>query len=229
MRRFEQETFWHNGNPLSLSDASVSASSFNQCGLRSVARGWNSFSHLDLTSVSHWNCAASGCVFDEVQLQDLNKTGSSPLFIWASVFRHTLLAGNISGLKINRSDMNPDATAEDVAWREKETIALYSTIDWALDISGAKFPNGATFEAVPGDKIRRDPESQILIKRDRLAASDWRSLDYQRTPIDIAISWFETGSLFDSVVIASRSTSKHRAADLAVLNMLRREGIAESD
>lgn len=227
MQHFKQEAFWHRGEPLSLSDAKVEVSAFNQCVIRSVPHGWNRFSDIDVSDASHWNCSVSGCTFDEVRLHGLKKTGAAPLFVWASAFRHTTLSGNISGLKINRADMQPDLPEYEVEWRENETRSFYSDVDWALDITSAKFPNGVTLEALPGDKIIRDPETQVLIYRDKLHAMDWRSLNYDGTAIDIAISWFETGSLFDSVVVVPRSASKYRAADLRVLEMLRRKGIAE--
>ncbi|PAL22757.1 hypothetical protein CD928_11935 [Sphingopyxis sp. GW247-27LB] len=138
------------------------------------------------------------------------------------------MAGRISGLKINRSELG----SLDGAMREKRESAIrkyYESVDWALDISDAKFPNGATFEAIPGDKILRDPSTQILVKREKLAGRDWRALDYERSAIDIAISWFENGSMFDSVVIVPRSDSKYRAKDQEILEMLRQEGVAEPD
>jgi hypothetical protein len=229
LQRFDQQTFWHQGEALSFSGASVSQSAFNQCVVRSIPNGWNRFTNIDVSNTSHWNCAVSGCAFDEVRLDGLKKLGSSPFFVWASIFRHMTLTGSISGLKINRSDMRSDVAPEEMQWRENQTIKIYSEIDWTLDISRAKFPNGITLEAIPGDKIIRDPKTQILIRRENLGASDWQSLEYNGTAIDIAISWFETGSLFDSVVIVPRSASKFRSADIGVLEMLRREGVAEPD
>jgi hypothetical protein len=66
------------------------------------------------------------------------------------------------------------------------------------------------------------------IRREALGATDWRELDYSQSAIDIAISWFETGSLFDSVVIVPRSGSKYRQGDTEVIEMLRHHGVAES-
>lgn len=229
MQRFEGRTFWHGGDPLSLSHVSASDCGFNQCNVRSVSRGWNVLSDIRLENVSHWNCGAAGCLFDDVSVHNLKKTGSAPLFLSASVFRHVTLAGNISGLKINRSELETLVSEEDRRWRDAEVKAFYSSADWALDISRAKFPNGASFEALPGDKIVRDRKTQALIRRDALKTTDWKALDYRRTAIDIAIGWFENGSLFDAVVVVPRSSSKYREADAAVIEMLRREGVAEPD
>ncbi|HMP44246.1 MAG TPA: hypothetical protein PKD99_04000 [Sphingopyxis sp.] len=229
MQRFVGQTFWHNGEPLSLSHVSANNCTFNQCFTRSVSHGWNRFSNIDLDNVSHWNCAVSGGVFDEITLRNLKKRGSAPLFLNGSVFRHVTLIGNISGLKINRSELQTLVLEEDRKWRDEEVKSFYSSIDWALDISKAKFPNGATFEAIPGDKVIRDRQTQALIRREALNATDWRALDYGQTAIDIAINWFKTGSLFDAVVVVPRSSSKYRQADAAVIEMLRHHGVAEPD
>lgn len=229
MQRIEGQTFWHNGDPLSLSHVSVHNSAFNQCFTRNVLRGWNKFSNIDLNNVSHWNCEVVGGAFDEITLRNLKKTGSAPLFLNGCVFRHVTLIGNISGLKINRSELETLVSGEDRKWRDGDVKAFYSSVDWALDISKAKFPNGATFEAIPGDKVIRDRRTQALVRREALSATNWRALDYGQTAIDIAIGWFETGSLFDAVVIVPRSSSKHCAADAAVIEMLRHHGVAEPD
>jgi hypothetical protein len=112
------------------------------------------------------------------------------------------------------------------AW-DAHVVRFYEATDWALDISDAIFAGGISFEAVPGDKIRRSPETQVLVTRKTLRESDWKALDYGTTAFDIALSWFLDGSLFDSVVLAARTGSKHSKADRAVLSTLRDKGIAQ--
>lgn len=149
--------------------------------MRSTPRRWNRFSGIDLDKARYWNCEASGCVFDEITVRDMKKEGAAPLFLNGCAFRHVTLIGSVSGLKINRSELATLVSEADRRWRDEEIRGFYSTVDWALDISKAKFPNGATFEAIPGDKIIRDRETQALIRREALSATEWRSLDYQQT------------------------------------------------
>jgi hypothetical protein len=104
---------------------------------------------------------------------------------------------------------------------------FYANIDgWALDISEAKFSGSVSFEAVPGHRVRRDPETQVLVTRDILNRSDWQKLEYGNSAFDIAIRWFLDESLFDSVVLAARMGAKDAKNDVAVLSMLREHGIA---
>lgn len=187
---------------------------------------WNIIRDVTLVDLIQINASLDTSLLDNVTLHNLKRHGASPLFFWGCVFKHVKLSGSLSGIKINRSvgPLHPDQQKWDAA-----TVAFYDTVEWALDISDAKFKGGCTFEAIPGHLIRRNPETQVLVTRDKLQASDWRRLQYDGTAKDIGLSWFLSESLFDSVVLAPRSDSKWAKRDLAVLNMLRSEGIAEPD
>jgi hypothetical protein len=187
---------------------------------------WNVVRDVSLIDVTQINATLNTAALEEVTLHNLKRHGASPLFLWGCVFKHVKLSGAISGIKINRSvgPQSPDQRKWDAA-----TVAFYKTVDWALDISEAKFKGGCSFEAIPGDLVRRNPETQILVTREKLAGADWERLDYGGTTIDLALSWFFSDSLFNSVVLAARSDSKWAKRDLAVLDMLRSTGIAEAD
>lgn len=187
---------------------------------------WNIVRDVELVDLIQINASLNTSVLDNVTLHNLKRQGASPIFLWGCVFKHVKLSGSLSGIKINRSagPLHHDQQKWDTA-----TVAFYRTVDWALDISEAKFKGGCTFEAVPGHLVRRNPQTQVLVTRDKLNSSDWRQLQYDGTAIDIGLSWFLSESLFDSVVLAARSDPKWAKRDLAVLQMLRSEGIAEPD
>lgn len=222
---FEGETFWHNGEPCDRSHASVANSAFNQCFVRRRERGWNRFSDIKLRNVSHWNCSLSGSSLERIELHNLKRIGSSPLFLDGCIFKEVRLIGRIAGLKINTFSSNELAN-DDAAELLRE---CYQNVDWAIDISKAQFPGGITFEALPGDKIIRDPERHVLLRRENLERYDWRGLDYESSAIDIAISWFHELSPFDSVVVTARDSPKYFEQDMQVLQMLRDIGLADPD
>jgi hypothetical protein len=56
--------------------------------------------------------------------------------------------------------------------------------------------------------VIHDPTTQVLIKRQSFAGRDRRALNYDGTAINIAISWFESESLFDSAVVVAHSEPK---------------------
>lgn len=165
-------------------------------------------------------------MIEDVSLHNLKRQGNSPLFLWSCVFRHVKVSGKISGVKINRwVTVGTGGSELQGAW-DACVKKFYEGTDWALDISEAKFAGGISFEAIPGDKIKRDQETQVMVSRDNLVRSDWRSFNYGSTGFDIALSWFLEDSLFESVVLAARMASKSAKSDIEVLDMLRKEGIA---
>jgi hypothetical protein len=193
----------------------------------SVPGEFTAFADVTLTDVSQVNCALTTCRLERISVSGMKRMGSDPLFLWGCVFNQVELAGRISGLKINRRVSPWTTPAEQDVW-DLAVSAYYKDVDWALDISKAKFAGGVTFEALPGDKIKRNVETQVLVRRETLdAAADWQKLDFDDSAIDIALSWFLDGSQFDSVVLAARTASKHGAKDVAVLDMLRKRELAE--
>lgn len=229
MIEIEDQTFWKGAAQPTYSDVAARRCAFNQCFLRAnpTPGSWTKISNVHLSDASQWNCSISSAAFEDVSIHNLRRTGDAPLFLWGCVFRHVKLSGRLSAIKINRS-VGAGPRFDDVqpAW-DSAVTKFYTDVDWALDISDAQFPGGITFEAIPGHLIRRNPDTQALVKRDALSLAHLESLDFDKTAINIALSWFLRGSLFDSVVVAARSDSKWAKRDKAVLNMLRSEGIAE--
>jgi hypothetical protein len=117
-----------------------------------------------------------------------------PRYSWGCVFERVALSGRISAVKINANVASRIRETAEENQRRREAHDLfvrdfYANSDWALDIAQAEFPGGISFEAVPGDKIRRDPDRQVLVTRSVLAASDWRALDFDGTAMNIALGW----------------------------------------
>jgi hypothetical protein len=184
---------------------------------------------VQFRNITRHACWVKGLAIEDVQIDRLKSGGDMPLFLHACVFRHVTLLGGITGFKINldlTQHRGVDADENDRKAWEAANVAYYQHVDWALDISKAKFTSMPTFEAVPGSLIRRDPQTQVLLRRSELLAVDWESLDYGTTAIDITLSWFLSGSPYDdTVVVAARGNHKFKE-QLAVLEELRRRGWA---
>ena len=224
-------TFRGRAQAAAIQDMELTDCVFEACYVpRQTSPGaWFTIRNVSLNNASQVNCSINKAIVEDVRLHDLKRQGEAPLFLWGCVFRHVSLSGRISGLKINRS-LSPipggGPPADQVA-SDEQARQFYAATDWALDISRAEFCGGVTFEALPGSKIKRDPDTQVLVSRSALLHSDWESFDYGNSAFNIALSWFLKGSLFDSVVLAARMGSKDAKKDLAVLAMLRQQGVAE--
>ncbi|MFD1543477.1 hypothetical protein [Nonomuraea guangzhouensis] len=168
-------------------------------------------------------CALRGSVvqgvrFEDVLVERLTTTGM--IHLEACVFRHVTLRGPMNSMMtIPPAPFWPD---ESQAAFTASAVAFYRDVDWALDISQAEFAE-ADFYWVPGELVRRDPATQLLLRR-----SSFDGVDHASLPLDaqIAAERFES-TPFDTVVAIAPTRSKHFAERLAALNELRRRGLAE--
>ncbi len=214
------------GEPLSVyKDLAITNVVFENAILRAPTEGvgWTRISNISLKKITHINCTISCAAFEDVSLKEVSSKGASPLFVTGCVFRRVTLEGKFAGLIINP---RPGPTFSDQRW-DQEIQDYYQHTEWALDISAVRFTGGVSLRAIPGDKIRRDPEHQVLIRRSQLADHRWRSLDFEQSAIDLEISHFLRDSFFDSVVVAARLGSKYAKLDLRILGKLKESGIAE--
>lgn len=99
---------------------------------------------------------------------------------------------------------------------------FYAWIDWALDVSDADF-DGVELPWVPGDLVRRDPQTQFLLRRQSLNGIDTAELSSGRR---FYFRRFEQMP-FDSIVIVAPRHSKYFDDILAELTDLRARGLAE--
>lgn len=231
MAEFKDKWFTGRVEGANLDNHVLRNCTFDGCFLVRAPRPgqWRRIANVEVHDATQINCSLDTAALENVTLHNLKRGGDSPLFLWSCVFKHVRLSGRLSGIKINRATGVGRGLAEGQEEWDRAVRSFYRDVDWALDISDARFAGGVSFEAIPGNLIRRDPSKQVLVRRDQLARQDWRSMDFEGTAIDLDLSGFETGSVFDSVVIAARSDPKWVKRDLSVLQRLRDVGLAEPD
>jgi len=212
----------------SFKDLAISDCHFEGCYLsgQRLPGSWTSIRNIHLRNVKNSSCGIETAKFEACYVHNLTRQGKIPLFMWGCVYSEVSLSGKIGAIKMNRSVGAGEAAKADQAAWDRATKDFYAGVDWALDISSAKFAGSVSFEAIPGDKIRRDPETQVLVTRQALADERWRQLDFGRSGFEVAISWFLQESLFDSVVLAARMGSGDAKSDIAVLRLLVDKGFA---
>ncbi len=142
---------------------------------------------------------------------------------------HTL-AGKVGRMKINDSIRLSRITPEDKnAWSELRR-AHHAQVDWALDISAAK-PLRLEISGIPAAKIRRNPETQIVVTKERL--DDKRQID--ATPgldedLRFMLESFVVGDASDRVFVAPTGRAPRQFKRyLEGFALLRRAGLAEPD
>jgi hypothetical protein len=106
--------------------------------------------------------------------------------------------------------------------------AFYATVDWALDIRDAEFQE-AVLRGIPARLVRRDPSSQVIITRARVAdRTRWESIAGLDPVLSITLDTFLRGTEDDEVVVAPKA-HKDFAQRLEGFGMLRARGILEEE
>jgi len=103
----------------------------------------------------------------------------------------------------------------------------YSTVNWALDISEAEFEE-MEIQRVPAHLIRRDPATQVIVKREKAMQGHWRNIDLSKTHWAYSIQFFLDRGDADLVLVAPKRSRQFRML-LDGLKALRDAGVAEID
>jgi len=179
------------------------------------------------------NCRANGCHIGPAILEDVTIDGlqtNDLLILWGTVFRRVVIAGRIGKVKINHYvdavDRSDGTQGPFDAFRNE----VYSSIDWALDIRNAKFKE---FEVrgIPARLIRRAPESQVVVTRERALQPGWREgLGGSNELWPFMIDLFLSDGDEDMVLVAPLGApKKKRDTLLGQLQELRDVGVALPD
>lgn len=236
MKEFKNENFWglfDRGGKLLFEDLMFEGCCFSHSGL-SMTTDVNRMTTV--RNVRLTNCAVDGVsvgptIFRNVTVNNLK---TSDLFIvWCPYLDRVTLTGEIGKMKVN-------ATASHETYKNSKQKPFddyrdefYTDVEWALDISEAHFKE-FDIRGVPGRLIRRDPESQVLVKRERaleVATPGWeKQLNPANKLWPFMINLFLSDGDADTVLVAPLAAAKaKREPLLRGLQELRRIGLVEPD
>ena len=149
--------------------------------------------------------------------------------IVGSAFRHVVIRGNVTGAVAFtpgpafmgfRADR--DATTDPYVAANRR---YYEDVDWALDISEARFTSVEFASGIPSSLIRRDPSTQVVLRRSAVIDGRWE--DQVDDPL--ARIWIEDllRSGFDDTVLVAAKRGRRFAEVMAVIAKLRAVGLVE--
>lgn len=176
------------------------------------------------------NCEQKGCtiwsaVVEDTLVENLKTNGL--LQCWGAVFGRTFLRGKIDRLMISPAIKGGLASADVQLAFDEANADYYSRVEWALDISEAEFKE-CELQRVPAHLVRRDPETQVVVRRSRALGGEWRDIDLSRTHWKASLELFlERGD--DDVVLVAGKRNENFDDLIAGLRMLRAAGIADPD
>jgi len=175
-------------------------------------------------------CEVRGCAIDTAIIEEVVVDGLKThtfMKTWGAVFKHVTLKGYIGRIMISPAVAPGITKPKEQRAFDEANAAYYATVDWALDISEARFQE-CDIRSVPARLIRRDPETQVVVTREKALEGKWRKLDLSRTYWTTAIEYLLDFGLTDLVLVAPKRGLKYREL-LDGLKMLRDAGVAEPD
>jgi hypothetical protein len=159
-------------------------------------------------------CAVQQVYFEDVTVEDLNVKQLHQLY--ACVFNRVTLKGKIGPIMT----VPPHNGLADRDTFINGIMEKYQKVDWALDISQASFAD-ASFYYVPGDLIRYDPATQVLLRR-----ATFSGIDRDELPESAQI-WVDRfdATPFDSIVAVAPQRSKYFADYMRDIEWLRERNL----
>jgi hypothetical protein len=176
-------------------------------------------------------CVATGCnigpaVFENCSVEGLET--DNLLIIWGALFKHVTLAGDLGSIKINQfaSGLRRDPDVQrpfDIA-----RTRFYASVDWALDISAAKFKS-FDVRGIPARLFRLDLDTQAVVKRENAAKHGWQDRISEWNSLwPFAIGLFLEDGDEDMVLVTPLGAPKQeRDGLLRGIKELRDLGVAE--
>lgn len=166
-------------------------------------------------------CTLNSTIFEDVTIDRL-KMLSDGLSIWGGAFKHVTMKGRIGTLTINVPSIETDGSHETIDALNQD---YYKGVDWALDISEAQFAGEVNLRYVPASLVIRDPETQVLVSKERAEKIDYQSMDFGEAGSDFYINDIFIYDL-DAIVIVAPKLSPNQSNYLRAIDLLRSSGLA---
>jgi hypothetical protein len=236
MREFKNESFYglyDRGDQLLLENMKFENCEFTRCAI-SLTEQFGRMStvrSVELSGCSFIDCQTGPTILSNVTVTDLK--ASDLLILWCPYFDRVTLSGEICKMKVNTTaDPSTSGNAKQKPFDDFRK-QFYAGVDWALDISKARFKE-FDLESVPAHLVRRDPESQVVVTREKalqFARPGWEKLlDPACKHWAFVIDLFLSDGDADIVLVAPLGAAKAKRDPLLKgLQELRRIGLAEPD
>ena len=206
---------------------------FRECYFQSSAISMTDNPELRSTvrNVRLIDCKQRGCALEAAVVEDVLVDGfkTNGLFqTWAAAFKHVTIKGKVDQIMISQAVASGLATPAEQHAFDEANAAYYATVDWALDVTEAEF-DMCDIRGVPARLVRRNPETSIVITRQKALEGVWRALPL---PAD---GWCETAiDLFleredPDLVLIGETRARDFHAVLDAFDMLRDAGVVEQD
>ena len=173
-------------------------------------------------------CLIGPGMLEDIYIENLN---SDVTIVWGALFNHVTIKGRCDKLMIHgiTGQGDIDVGGRGVLPYRALCDDFYKSVDWALDISGAEFQDfSIRTRGVPTHLVRRDPETQAVVKRENAISGKWRDLKLSGLTQIIFKEFIQDG-LPSVILVAPKRHKQHFSDVMADIRKLRETGIAELD
>jgi len=181
-------------------------------------------------NMAFYGCEIRGCTIYPAIIEDVLVSSLKThnlLQTWGAVFKHVKIEGNIGRIMISPYVFPGIAKPKEQRAFDEANADYYATVDWALDIREGRFYE-CEIQRVPAHLIKRDPDTQVVVKREKALEGKWRYLDLSKTHWRTSIEFFLNRGDPDVVLVAPKRDRSYPDL-LDGLKMLRDAGVAEPD
>lgn len=234
MNQYKNQTFfglYDRGDKLLLENMTFDRCEFSRCALSLTddLERISTVRNVDMKYCSSLDCQTGPMILSNVTVSQL--VTSDLLIFWSPYLDRVRLSGNVGKMKINITAAPSTYGNEKQRPFDEFRARFYADVEWALDISEARF-KGFDMRGIPARLVRRDPSSQIVITRERalqVATAGWeKQLDPANKQWPFMINLFLSDGDPDLVLVAPLGAPKEkRDALLKGLQELRAIGLAE--
>ncbi|MBI9052146.1 MAG: hypothetical protein JEZ00_22210 [Anaerolineaceae bacterium] len=186
--------------------------------------------NIHINQCEQTGCKLHGVIAENIVIDGL-KT-HNPFHSWATVYKHVTLKGKIGSIMISPNlYIAPDKKEKFIQSDfENANTEYYRNIDWALDIQEANFQIPIDIRGIPACLIKRDKDTQAVVKLEKAKTMKWKNIDLSDTPWAVAIDFLLTFGWDDIVLTVPKGSSKRRIEKCQDgIKKLRDYGIAELD
>jgi len=231
MTEFRNQIFhslFDRGDGLSISSIACRECEFSNCAL-SLTKEISKRSVV--SDVLLTNCTVGASSIGPAVLRRVYIDGlitDSLFIIWGAVFDQVVFSGKVGKIKINTHVHHVDQSVALQRPFDEFRQSFYEKVDWAIDISQAKF-RLLEIRGIPAQLIRRDSSSQMVVTRERALNLDWRSrISSDNTHWPFVIDMFLATGETDRVLVAPLTGPKKQTEKLLrELHELRDLGVVE--
>jgi hypothetical protein len=223
----EYSCFYDRGSGRTFSDIEFYRCHFVSCAISLTLdpRRRSTLRNIKFIQCEQHGCALESAIVENVIVDGLITNGI--LRACAAVFKHVIFRGKIERIMISPIIAPGKATPDQQKAFNEANKLYYSTIDWALDIREAEFIE-CDIRGIPARLIKRDPETQVIVKRESALQGKWHELDLSGTYWPASLELFLKRGEKDLVLVAPKRHPKYKIY-LNGLNLLRDAGVAEPD